>query len=78
MPLTKRLNKINFTDNQITDIGMEDGFVALMNCAIAPPLTHIIFAQNMISNKGAEALFNALLLSSTIEFVSLADNRIDD
>jgi hypothetical protein len=45
---------------------------------LKPPLTHITLAQNQITNKGGEALFNCLLSTSTIEFLSLAENRVND
>ena len=59
-------------------MSIEEGFSFLMQCVLKPPLTHITFTQNQITNKGGEALFNCLLSSSTIEFVSLAENRVND
>ena len=77
-PMTKRLQKIDFTDNQITDVSIENGFTDLILCALKPPLTHIIFTQNKISGKGGEALFTCLIESKTVEHVSLAENKIND
>lgn len=45
-PMTKKLHKIDFTDNQITDVSIEGALAPLMMCVLKPPFTHLTFTQN--------------------------------
>lgn len=74
----KLLSKIDVSDNRITDISIENGLCELLISAMPPPLTEIVLATNMISNTGAQLLFESLALSEIISSVNLSDNRLDN
>lgn len=76
--MTRKLQHIDFTDNQISDASILNSFAPLMLTEVKPKLISVILTKNLITDLGAEAIFTSFIQLKTITHVSLADNRITD
>jgi Ran GTPase-activating protein (RanGAP) involved in mRNA processing and transport len=73
--LTKRLEKVDLSHNQITDTGciaISEG----LQCGIS--VKQLNLSSNMISQPGAEEVFASLVDNSNVTSISLNDNKLSD
>ena len=74
----KHLQKLELSQNRLTDLSINNSLSLLMYSPMRPPFTDLILSSNSITVQGAQSLFNSISCCRFIKRVSLDDNRIDD
>lgn len=74
----KHIQKIDLSQNRITDLSIDNGLSTLMSSKVHPPFTEMVLNSNQITGEGAQLLFESLAECKTIQHVNLADNRVND